>query len=412
MSLTIADRKSNLSAMLHGGTLNKVRNIEMMFERSANTMLTKIDPIETIRVAALSQPIYDDEYNYPLPSDYKKLIDLYPQDNRNSFDTATRRFIENFDLKKAFASKQISIEGSEGSKTLRVNWRSRKGKLFNAMDSLTANGTWSAVGTAANLAADSIFKTTGAASIRFDVLASGDGIQNTTMTKVDFTTENQIADEFMSVFLGSDYANCTAINFIFGNDLTTKYYTCVAQTTQADGTAFRNGWNIIRSPWGTATQTGTVDPTTVDSAKITLTTTGALSKVRIDNLVFTIGRNFDTKYYSKYLLKNSAGAWISRTTSDLDTVVLDNDAIQILLMEDLIAAAQQMEGSDSAFDIAFAEKALYGNANSPDPLMRMGLYAKYRKENPNQSKKAIDTYGSYPGRGRWGSGSRYTRTGL
>ena len=46
---TFLDAKTDLAAMLHGGTLNKVRNVENLFRRAADTMLSKIDPIETQR---------------------------------------------------------------------------------------------------------------------------------------------------------------------------------------------------------------------------------------------------------------------------------------------------------------------------------------------------------------------------
>ena len=143
--MNIQDIKSNLSASLHGGSLNKVRNVEMLLERSANTLLSEIDPIDTVRIAPLSSTIYDDVYNYALPSDFKKIIDLYPQDDRTGLDKSGRRLAEKFDLTKSLTEKTISIEGSEGSKILRVNWHSRQGKTLHQMNSLTDNGTWSAV---------------------------------------------------------------------------------------------------------------------------------------------------------------------------------------------------------------------------------------------------------------------------
>ncbi|MCK5027959.1 MAG: hypothetical protein KAS07_06065, partial [Candidatus Pacebacteria bacterium] len=105
----------------------------------------------------------------------------------------------------------------------------------------------------------------------------------------------------------------------------------------------------------------------------------------------SIGSQFDIKYYSKYLIKNSAGTWITRTTDDDDTVVLDNDAIQILLLEDLIAAAHQIEGADSGFDIGWAKKELYG-----EDLRDTGLYAKYRSRYSSQAKKEVAYYGAPP----------------
>ena len=391
MSITITQAKENLSAMLHGGTLNRVRNIEAMFERTANTMLQKIDPIDTMRTAPLTNTVHDDIYNYSLPSDYKGLIDLYPQSGRNTQDSSARRYVEKFDLRKEITRKTVSIEGSEGSKIIRINWRSRQGKVLHKMDSVTDNGTWGAVGTATNIEADTITKFSGEGSIRFDSAASGDGIQNTTMTAVSMSDEDEVADIFIPFYIkdSTDLGNITSATFLWGNDLTTNYWTGAAQTTQADGTDFKVGWNQIKVPWSTATETGTVDATTIDSARLTFATSAAISDIRVDNIIFSIGRAFDIKYYSKFIIKNSSGTWITRTTSDDDTVVLDNDAVQIWHLENLIAAAQQVEGADSSFDIGWARSELET------------LYRRYRAEYPSQSKKAITTYSSAPARRRW-----------
>ncbi len=401
MSTTIDVVKANLSGQLHGGDADNLDDVELMLERSGNTLLAKIDPAETIRTVPLASVVHDDFFNYALPSDYKKLIDIYPEADRELWDKAVRNQAGEFDIKKAQANKVISIEGSEGSKIIRINWRARKGKVLNTCNSLTANGTWSTTAGATNIVADSITKYSGSGSIRFDVPTSGGGIQNTDMTQVDLTNENGVADSFVAVYLGSDFANVTSITPVWGNDLTTKFWTAVAQTTQADGTAFKFGWNIIKVSWSAAAQTGVVVPSTTNSYKITFQTTGPLVNVRIDNIIFSIGRNFDIKYYSKYILKNSAGTWIPVTTDDSDVCVLDSDAIEMYNLENLIAASQQIHSD--AFDITFARTKLNGDPSSPDQTERRGLYAKYRAEYPNQSKKAVTSYSGLPGRGRWGA---------
>ena len=102
------------------------------------------------------------------------------------------------------------------------------------------------------------------------------------------------------------------------------------------------------------------------------------------------------KYYSRFLFKNSAGTFITRPTTDDDTVIGDNDLNNIFLFELLKACAQQIEGEDSGFDIRYANTELNGDPTSPDPVMRMGLYANYRAEYPSQSKKAVTSYSSGP----------------
>lgn len=378
---TVTQIKDHLIGMGHGSTLNKVRNDQAMFERSAARMLLMCKPIETMRTQALVQPVYDDVYNYALLSDFQDLVDLIPQDNRELWDKAFRTPAGQFDLQKAISNRTVSIEGNNGVKIIRINWKSRQPKVLNTMDSYNGNGTWSAVGSATGVATDTIFKQSGGGSVVFNHNASGDGIQNTGMSAIDLTDENGVSDEIFSVYLSAIPASVTPV---WGNDVTTKYWTGVPVTAQIDGTAFKIGWNLLGVSWAAATQTGIVDPAKIDSAKLTFQSTGALGKIRVENITFAIGRNFDMKYYSKYLYQTTLGVWESRPSTDDDLVLVDNDSLPILLYELLQDMAQQMEGSDSTFDITFAVNQL------------KTLYPIYKARFPNQTKKMAGSYGSGP----------------
>ena len=363
-----------------------------MFERSAATFLLKCHPLESMRTAPLASVVHDDLNNYALASDFGSLIDLIPQADRQSWDVAFRDRAGRFDVEKARKNRTVSIEGSEGTKIARINWKSRASKVLNTLNSLTANGTWAVAGGATNLALDEVTKFSGSASIKFDAPTSGSGIKTTDMTAVDLTDENGVADCIFAIYLESDYAYLTSVTPVWGNDLTTKFWTGVAQTAQADGTAFKLGWNLIKASWKAATQTGTVAPSTIDSFQVTVAVSAAMTNLRVDNVMFSIGRAFDHKYYSKYLYKNAdTGAWISkpRSNNDDDLVVVDNDTLPQFLMELLIDMAHQMEGTDSSFDINFAERKL------------MALYPAYKGLNPSMAKKVRGKTGGLPARGRW-----------
>ena len=386
MSFTIQQLDNHLVGMGHSGSLNKVRNKYQMYERAASKFLLKNKPLTVMRNSTLSDTVHGDLNDYDLPSDFLSLVDLLPQDNRELWDNAFRRYAGKFDLEKAIRNRTISIEGSEGTKIIRINWKSRAPKVQHTMDSLTSNGTWSAVATASGLFADTIVKRKGNASTRFDVTASGDGIDNDDMGAIDLTDEDEVGDLLLDLYIknSTDLANFTSITGIWGNNLSSAYWTGVAQTTRADGTALSVGWNPIKIPWSTATETGTVAPATVDSLKFTIARTAAITDLRIDNVRFSIGRAFDIKYYSKFLFKNSAGTWISLPTTDDDTVMVDNDGLPIFLFELLKDMAHQMEGTDSSFDISYAKTEL------------VELFPHFRAENPDQSKKAVTNYGGLP----------------
>lgn len=381
--------------MMHSGTLNKVRNFEAAAERAANEVLAKIDPVETQRTQSLSQVVHDDLIVYNLASDFKKIISLIPQDNLTSLDKGARVLGEPFNLGRSLKNKTISIVGSEGNKVLKINWRSNSAKIFHSMNSLTDNGTWSTVGSATGLRVNTLYKLSGSGSIEFDLVASGDGIENSSITPLDLSSWATDYEVIVPIFI-VDATNLTSLTPIWGSDLTDNYYTGVAQTSQADGTAFRNGWNYIKVSAVGATPTGTPVTTAIGAFKITVQATGAMSNIKVDNILFSLGRPFDLTYYSKYIFRSTAGVWLPRPTSDDDTVVLDGTAINIYLFELLKACAQQVQGEDSSFDITYASKELQGDPDSPDAVSGYGLYARYRSEYPSESKKAVSSYSSGP----------------
>lgn len=383
--MTIQDIDEHLIGLSHSGTLNRIRNKYALYERAALKFLAKAKPLEVMRNSTLSQTVHDALYNYSLPSDFGTLIDLYPQ-ARNNQDQSRRILAEQFDLRKMLDNKTISLEGSEGTKIIRINWKTRSPKVLNTMNSYNGNGTFTAVGTASGIATDTIYKYSGSGSVRVDLSASGDGIQNTGMTQVDLSDEDEIADVFIPFFVknSTDLAKINSVTAIWGNDVSTAYWTGVAQTTQADGTAFKVGWNVIKVPWSTATETGTVAPSTIDSFKLTFNIDSAITDIRVDNILFSIGSPFDIKYNSAYLFRNTAGTFMSQPTSDDDLVNIGTDGLPVFLMYMLKEMAHQLEGTDSAFDLNFALSEI------------KDLYPSFVADNPGQTKKATSNYGMSP----------------
>lgn len=392
--MTITEAKNHLTGMLHGGTLNKVRNFEHALERAAANVLSNIKPVDSEREVALTSLIYDDIYNYALPSDFGWYIGLRPQETRQLSDEASRRYAEPFDRRKGFTDKEISFEGREGTKFIRVNWRTNSPIVIDEGNSLTANGTWAVVATASGLKLQTLYKISGNGSIEFDVPASGDGVSFIKTDVIDMTDEDEQADEFIRVHLptSTDVSRLTSITARWGNDLTANYWQSAAQTAQADGSAFKVGWNLIKFAWSGATETGTVAPATMDAFRWVFTTTGALTNIKIDSAVFAVGKNFDLKYYSAYGFKNTSGTYLIRPTSDDDEVVFSGTALECFLEEAKKECAWQIEGEDSSFDERAANSRLWGNPGSPDPMGRIGLYAKYRVEFPSQTKRAVRSW--------------------
>ena len=165
--MTITEVKNHLIGILHGGTLSKVRNFEYALERAAANVLANIKPVDSERETALTSLIYDDIYNYALPDGFGWIIDLRPQEVRGSLESAARRYAEPFDLKKALVNKTVSIEGREGTKFIRINWRTRAPIVIDQGNSLTANGTWAIVAGATGLRFQTLYKISRNPSLKF-----------------------------------------------------------------------------------------------------------------------------------------------------------------------------------------------------------------------------------------------------
>lgn len=387
--LTIQNANDDLAGMIHGGSTNKITNLLTLHWRAGRNIISKIDPLGTMRRVNLPNTIYDDVFDYGLPSDFKEIIDLRPQVNRNTSDNFTGRFSEPFDLRKNIENNMVQILSEEAVRKIRI-----KKNIFptpilvNAMNDLTENGTWSASGTATNVQQDTLFKVSGSGSIRFDAVATGDGIKNNSMEQVDLTDHDEVSRWFLWVYL-PDASLATSISFTWGNDLTTNFWTGVNATTQFDGTAFRDGWNQVSFLWEDATETGTVDPTTIDSLRITYNGTPQ-NNIRVDEVTSSIGEIFEIVYYSKFLWRTSANVFIEQPTTDDDIVNLDEDAYNIYVNELAYLATQQLQGEDSTFDKNFFSEELYGSKvrgkNKP------GLYEIYNKRHPSERLRQQDRW--------------------
>ena len=158
---SVTSLKSEISALIHGTTTNSVVNLDGLIYRSARQLLLDVDPQETKRVKPLASALYDRVYDYPIPDDVKgtKVIDIRPQANRYPNDSFIQTYSKPFDLSKDSLLNQFNIVFNSGVKTIRIADSGLvPGVVVNPADSLTSNGTWTAVGAASGLTARRVKK--------------------------------------------------------------------------------------------------------------------------------------------------------------------------------------------------------------------------------------------------------------
>lgn len=389
MAYTIAQLKTDMTGMLHGTSLNKVTGVYDLINRSARDLLSAVDLFETIRIATLSNALYDRIYDYAAPTDLKgdRVIDVRPQVNRNPSDVLQKKFNREFDANKL--NNMFSVLSNSGIKTMRISKNVRAGIVLNQVDDIATNGTWAASGTATSLIQDTINYVSGSGSLRFNVSGAGSAtLTNSTMAQVDLSSFTSVAAEFLWIYMPTA-SQVTNVTSRWGSDSSNYYSSTV---TTGHYSAFVDGWNLLRFDWSSASTTGTPVTTAMDYSVVTIVTTASGNNYRLDNIIFNMPSVWEMEYYSKYLFRTSAGVWSETCSDDDDIVNLDTDSYNLLLLRCVKNALQQMQDQGNTNDSNDIEKQ-YDKAEK-----------RYTLKYPSQITQTISTYYRQytpPGKGSW-----------
>ncbi len=148
MSFTynITALKADMSASLHGTTLNRLGGVNNIIQRAGSELLLEIDPMETKRIVQLASSIFNSVYDYTLPVDLKgtKVIDIRPQANRTYSDVYSNVYNQAFSVWKTYTLQpNFSVQFNTGLKTIKIdNNLIIQGVSLNSADVIKGNGTW------------------------------------------------------------------------------------------------------------------------------------------------------------------------------------------------------------------------------------------------------------------------------
>ena len=346
MAYTITKLKTDLEARLHGTSLNRVQNVDGIINRAAGKILLDLDIAETKRTATIANTIYDNIYDFQLPSDLKgsRIINIYPQTGWvNSISK-----VYSADFEKNKTTNTFAVKFNSGVKTLRYSTTGLKSGT--TIDTLETVGGWAATADCENLEADSNNYISGGASLKFDLsgVSTTGYLETSTLTAIDLSSTEQEGAIFLWVYL-PDASVMTNFTLRFGS--ASGAYWSKTETTQTDGTVFVDGWNLLRFPWSSATKTGSPDVSAITYLRLTMTYDGtATNELRIDNMVYRYGELYNIDYYSKFLFRTSAGIWQETVSDDSNIVNMDTDSYNIILDKCAELASRQIAGTDSNFD--------------------------------------------------------------
>lgn len=363
---------------------------QMQANRAVRFILNDVNLRSTKRKETLSPNLFADVYDYTAPSTLKAraIIDLRRQVNRPNTDQWSLVDEEEFDRKKGRGQRIFTITEDDSNKLLRIDGGDSDRTTINECNSVTGNGTWAAVaGTdASNVTTDTDNFISAGGSVNFDMAAGAatGAIENSTMTQVDLTDHDEKSSIFVWVFIPdySDAEGDTVTNFIlrWGNDSSNYWSRTI--TTNNEGLTFYDGWNLLRFDWNGATETGTVDPATIDYIRLTVTKSASLAADtdwRIDSIVSRIGDIYDVIFYSKYLWQTTAGVYIENSTTTTDKLNVDTDEFEGIVIKTSEYIAKELKEWD---DVKYSQS-------------EYGIWRKnYNGHNPSESKRIKRSYGS------------------
>ncbi len=345
---TVTNLKSELQAMIHGTTINKVTNIDGLIYRAGRQLLLDVDPQEMKVIVPFASAIYDLVYDYALPDDLKgnKVIDIRPQADRPSWSGFIQTYSKVFDLTKDSLLDQFNINFNHGLKTIRIADSALvPGNTINACDGITNNGTWATGGTASNLTEDDQNFVTGASSLKFDLGIGTGYLENSTMSGVDLSEWVSQAVQFLWAYM-QDASGISSVELRWGSS-SANYYKKSVTLNQQDN-SFVDGWNLLDFPWESATTVGSPDSSDISYVRVSWVATAVQTGMRLDSIVSRLGTIMEIVYYSKFLFEDAVtGGWQETIGDDSDIINLDTESYNLLVYQCGIQLAQQLQGSDA-----------------------------------------------------------------
>lgn len=338
------------------GTVSDADLLNLVNE-AARQVVSDVDLRSTKRKSALSPNLFTDVYDYACPSDLKNwaIVDLQQQISRNTNDEWSLVSNEEFDRTKEATNNLITVDTHDFIKKIRISKQiSDRALIISPLDGITSGGTWIGFGDGSNLTTDSDNYVKGSSSINWDINSAGGttaGITASDLTNFDFT-EYVNSSVFVWAYI-TDITNITNFALRIGNDSSNYYLKTI--TSANDGTAFVDGWNLLRFDITSASIVGTLTLASFKYAAIYMTKSVAKvseTDYRFDSLIARKGEIFNLLYYSKYMWQNNSGVYLENSTAITDLLNADTDEVDLVVLKASDLAADNLDNPRSSLRYA------------------------------------------------------------
>lgn len=405
MSLhTVSQLKDSVAGILSGIDLNNVDDLNPTLERAASTLIQKADIPEASGIQNIT--LYSGVFDYLCDTRIfgTAINDIRPQGiSRAPNDFVVKVDQQDFDRTKNYyypSGTMSTFQFQNGVPIIRIVAPFTVQQVV--LDPMNAIGTspndWVLGGTASNLIEDHTNFYQAPGSLRFN-LTTGTG----TMTK-DFQSafsmsayeDTGVAFLAIQIPNGATASNLTGISLKLGSS--SSDYNSVSETEGFLGAWVSGEWLLVAFDFSGASQVGTPDWSAIDYTQISFTTTGSFTNFHAGYLFMSLPSPAQILYQSSAIfLPSGSTSALTTITSNTDTITLTDAAYNIFLQEAALAVLQNTGAGASDATSIKINQMLNGSPND------IGLYARYRGDNPSQELRTVGSW--YGIGGAWGDNS-------
>lgn len=394
LSYSYANVKSAVNARIHG-KIGMLIDPRSTINNAVKELWSLVDLRSAKRRTLLAPNLFQNVYQYNCPVDCQNngLVDIQRQtDDRPRQEEWTLTTDSEFDRYKLDISRRLVAFSDHDliRKLLITAPIDDQSLIVSSLDSITAAGTWAALGDGTNVRTDSQNFVKGNGSVEFDMNSGGTtaGITSANVTTFDLTNYVANGSIFVWAYVVTADANLTGVTLKIGSS-SGNYYTRTVTTTN-EGTALQVGWNLLRFDLNGISQVGTVVNTAGSYVALyfnKLVGKSSETSYRFDHIMAKNGKFYNLLYYSQYPWQTAAGAYIPDSTVDTDVLNVGAEEYQLILEKCIeMCAYEAREANDASIAINRLGAPLGSVPAKP------GQISNYQLSNPSEALILTTTY--------------------
>lgn len=398
MSLhTVSELKDSVSAILSSVDMGTVDNLNGALERAARVLVQQADIPEASGIQNIT--LYDGVYDYECDTNIfgTAITDIRPSGvSRPPSDFVYKRMQDDFDRTKGWLPNgtMTTFEYQNGVPIIRIQSKIPQAKVI--LDAMSDDTGWTAGGSASTVIEDTSTFYHTPSSLRFTLTSSSSGTQTKTLTNsLGLSSYEDVGVAFLAIMIpaGATATTLTSISLKIGSSASA--YDSVTSTEGFTGAWTAGNWILVPFNMASATSTGTPDWSAIDYIQVTFSHTGTLTNFRIGDLFISMPSQNQILYQSAAIFKASGASASTTITSNNDTILLNDPAFTLYEYESALSILQQTGGGNGDPTVLNIRGILHGNGND------IGLYARFRGDNPSQE---LRTAGNWYDPGGYGYG--------